>query len=193
MTEHPVDTTRIRQATAVAREYDALQGLTYVALGGGFLFAAATGQPAIWIALGAAFGALAAGWYHRRYGFVRPRPDRASRLLVGSVVAILLILAGYVLDQWLRPPVSFSLLAIVVVLGGGQWLMLRRVGLTPVHWIVYALLVVAAFGPIVGWGVGGLFTPYVLVVTGLALLVVGVVDHLRLVRLLGPLPEETGR
>lgn len=178
------------KTVALAQEYDGLMGLGYVALGVGFVFAAAISQPAVGIALGAVFCALSAPWYARRYGWVRPRPERTRRLLVGAVVAVLIVLVGYLVDVWLSPPVSASLLAVAVVLGGGQFLTLRRVGLTTIHWVVYGLLVLAAFAPLVGVAPVDLFSSYALVVTGIALIVVGVVDHRRLVAMMGAAPEE---
>lgn len=168
---------------AVARECDALMGLTSAVLGAGFLMAAVTGQPGVWIALGAAFSAMGTGWYHRRFGFARPRRGRLVRANLGAAI----VLVAFALDRRLAPPVVLSLLAVAAGLGVGQFLMLRRVGLTPVHWAVYAALVVAAFAPMAGVANQGLFTPFVLVAVGAGLVVVvGLVDHRRLVRAMGP-------
>jgi hypothetical protein len=190
-TDHRTDELPLDRAVALAREYDGLMGLSYVALGLGFLYAAVTDQPAIGIALGAAFSALAVTWYVRRFGGVKPRSGRATRLFAGAMIAVVVILIGYLLDRWLSPPVSLSVLAVALVLGGGQFLTLRRIGLTPIHWIVYGLLVIAAFGPLLGLGVGGLFSTYALTVTGVALVVVGIVDHRRLAEMMGPTPEQS--
>ncbi len=194
MTDHPdnrADELPLERAVALAQEYDGLMGLSYIALGLGFLYAAVTDQPAIGIALGAAFSGLATSWYVRRFGGVKPRPGRSSRLFAGAMIAVVILIVAFVLDRWLTPPVSLSILAMVLVLGGGQFLTLRRVGLTPIHWVVYGLLAIAALGPLVGLGVGGLTSTYVLTVIGIALIVVGFVDHRRLVKMMGPTPQQS--
>ncbi len=180
------DTTR---AANVAREYDALQGLSFVAMGAAFLVGSVIDQPAVWIALGAAASGSAPLWYQRRFGTVKPPPGRTAWVALGSVIALLLFLGGYVLDRHLRGPVLLTLVALALSLGVGQYLMLRRTGLTVVHVVVYALVAVAAAGPVVGWGRGEVLLPYILAVTGAALVVVGLVDHRRLVRSFAPLGE----
>lgn len=186
MPENNDDAPALSRAVAVAREHDALMGLTSAVLGAGFLMAANTGQLAVWIALGAAFSAIGTRWYHRGFSFARPRRDRLVRANVGAAIVVMVILVAFVLDRWLDPPVVLSLLAVAAGLGVGQILMLRRLGLTPVHWAVYAALMVAAFAPLVGVANKGLFTPFVLAVTGAALVVLGLIDHRRLVRAMGP-------
>lgn len=186
MPENNNDAPAPSRAVAVAREYDALMGLTSVVMGAGFLMASIIDPPAVWIALGSAFGAMCPEWYYRRFGFTRPRPRRVVWSSVGVGVVLAAVLVAFVLDRWLAPPVVLSLLAVAAGLGAGQFLMLHRVGLTPVHWAVYAALVVAAFAPMVGVANKGLFTPFVLAVTGAALVVLGLIDHRRLVRAMGP-------
>ena len=177
------------RAVAVAAEYDALQGYAWMTLGAGLLLGALTGQEAVWLALGAAFTALVPSWYHRRYGLARPTAERNLRVAIGSVVALVALLTGYILDRFWEPPVLVTLLTLAVVLGVGQHLMLRRTGLTPVHRVAHGLVALAAFAPLLGLGHGALL-PYVLAVAGLALVVTGLVDHRRLVRLLGPADED---
>lgn len=174
------------RAAAVAREYDALQGLTCVIMGVGCLGAAFLDQPAVWIALGGGLGSSANAWYVRRFGTVRPAPGRTAWSVLGAVVAVTLVLLGYVLDRLLRGPVLLTLLAVAASLAIGQHLLLRRVGLTLVHRFVHGLVALAALGPLVGLGRGDALLPYVLVVTGAALIVVGAVDHRRLVRAFAP-------
>ena len=177
------------RAVAVAAEYDALQGYAWVTLGAGLLLAALTGQEGVYLALGAVFTALVPSWYHQRYGLARPTGERNLRVALGTVLALVLLVTGFVLDRFWQPPVLITLLTLAVVLGVGQHLMLRRTGLTPVHRLVHGLVAVAAFAPLLGLGHGALL-PYVLAVAGLALVVTGLVDHRRLVRLLGPADED---
>lgn len=189
MTRSNPNVAQLHRATALAREYDAMMGLGSVALGAGFVGAAITGQPGVWIALGVIFYGVIPEWYYRRLGFAPPRRDRTVRLLAGTVVVVAIVVAAVVVDRWLSPPVSLTLLAAAGVIGGSQFLMLRRVGLTALHWIVYAALVACAFAPLLGVGMNGPSSAFVLVVVGLSLIMLGLIDHLRLVRLLGPLPE----
>lgn len=176
----------VDRAVAVAAEYDALQGFAWMTTGAGLLLAALTGQTAVYIALGAAFAGLVPTWYHRRYGLARPTGQRSVRIGIGTVVALLLLGTAVVLDRLLHPPVLVTMLTLAVVLGTGQHLMLRRTGLTRVHLLVYALVALTAAGPLVGWGRGDDVLPYGLAVAGAALVVTGLVDHRRLVRILGP-------
>lgn len=190
MITNSVDNDRIKRATTFAQEYDALMGLSMVPLGGGFILAAVTGYVAVCIGLGSAFAILVIAWYNRKYGAVRPKSGRNRAMVLGVVVAIVLIVTGWILDELLATPVSLSLLAIAISYGLGEWLMLRRIGFTPVHWVVCLLFLVAAFGPAIGIGSIGLFSAYTLACTGTALIVIGLVDHVRFVRLIGPTPAE---
>ncbi|GAA1435585.1 hypothetical protein GCM10009616_33040 [Microlunatus lacustris] len=177
------------RAVAVAAEYDALQGYAWVTLGAGLLLAALTGQEGVYLALGAVFTALVPSWYHQRYGLARPTGERNLRVALGTVLALVLLVTGFVLDRFWQPPVLITLLTLAVVLGVGQHLMLRRTGLTPVHRVVHGLVALAACGPLLGLDHAAL-VPYVLAVAGAALVVTGLVDHRRLVRLLGPADED---
>ena len=188
MSAHHLDANRVRQAADFAQEYDVLMGLSMVPLGAGFVLAGTTDFDGSLL-----FGALGAfiviGWYNRKYGAVRPKSGRILAMALGTVVAIALILAADVLDGHLEPPVSLSLLAITFSAGLGGWLLTRRVGQTAVHWVACAILVVMAFGPAVGIGSVGLFAPYTLIPVGIAFIVLGLVDHARFVRFIGPAPK----
>lgn len=191
MSANNLNTARVRQAADFAQEYDALMGLSMVPLGAGFLLAAVTRNPGFWIALGSllAFGVIA--WYNRKYGAVRPKSGRTAVMAVGVVIASALIGVAAILDKYLEPPVSLSLLAMSLTLGIGSWLMSRRIGQTPAHWIAFGLLFVMAFGPAVGIGSTGLFAPYLMVPLGSVFIILGLIDHARFVRLIGPLPDES--
>jgi hypothetical protein len=180
------DSSRVRRAAAVAREYDALMGLSLVVLGIGCVVAGLTGQFAVYVAIGAALSGASASWYVKRYGRVRAAGSRNALIFAGSMTMVVVLLVGYVLDRWLQLPVLLTLLGLAVSLAVGQFLMLRRTGLTAIHWAVYAALVVAAFAPVVGGPRGGDAQPYMLICAGAALIVLGLVDHRRLVQILGP-------
>lgn len=188
-----LSTSDVDRAVAVAAEYDALQGLAWVTLGVALLVGAVVpGQAAVYLALGAALTALVPGWYHRRYGLARPTNRRNILVIVGTLVSFVLLGTAFILDRVLQPPVLVTMLTLAVVLGVGQHLMLRRTGLTPVHLAVYALVALTALAPLLGGDRGstGLLS-YGLAVAGLALVVTGLVDHRRLVRILGPAGEDT--
>lgn len=184
------------RAVAVAREYDALQGLVLVVMGGALLFGSVVGQPAVWIALGGAACGSAPLWYERRFGTVKPPPGRTAWTALGAGAALMLFLGGYIVDRQVRGPVLLTLVALAISLGVGQYLQLRRTGLTPVHKAVYGLVALGAAGPLVGLGLGASLLPYILAVTGAALVVLGLVDHRRLVRSFASLdasdPERDG-
>lgn len=178
----------LHRAQAVAREYDALLGLCAVWLGLGFVLGAFL-HSAAFVAVGGGLGCASAGFYYRRYGLVKPKPARSVLAVVGVAVATVCVLAAYFLDRDLGGRVLITLLVAAAALAGGQLLMLRRTGLTWMHWTVYACVAVCSAGPIVGLGVGDELLPYVLVVGGLGLIAVGIVDHLRLVRFMSPVDE----
>lgn len=185
-TDQDVTGERLRQAAAVTREYDALMGLSQVVLGIGAIVAGLTGQTAVYLAIGAALSGASASWYVKRYGRVRATSARNTLIFAGAMAMVVVLLVSYILDRWLEPPVLLTLIGLAVTLAVGQFLMLRRTGLTVVHWLVYAALVLAAFGPLVGGPRGGGALGYILVAAGIALIVLGIVDHRRLVRILGP-------
>lgn len=190
MTTNSVDNDRIERATAFAQEYDALMGLSMVPLGAGLILTAITDN-AFWMLFGALAAFVVIGWYNRKYGAVRPKPGRTVVMALGTVVALVLITAGDVLDRYLDPPVSLSLLAVTISIAIGSWLMSRRTGQTPAHWIAFALLLLMAFGPAVGIGSVGLFVPYTLIPLGIVFIVLGLTDHRRFVQLIGPAPTES--
>lgn len=183
----------VSRAAAIAAEYDALQGYAWMTLGGGLVLAGVTGMEAVYIALGGAFAGMVPSWYHRRYGLARPTGRRSANITIGTVVALVLLGTALFLDQRWQLPVLITMLIMAVVLGIGQHLMLRRTGLTAVHLAVYAAVALTAAGPLLGLGRGDALFPYAETVAGLALVVTGLVDHRRLVRILGPATGDAGR
>lgn len=88
-------------------------------------------------------------------------------------------------------PFSLSLLVVAVLFCVVKKLgSLPRVRLTPVHWVVCAALAAAAFAPLAGIGSTAFLSAYVLTTIGVAMIVMGLVDHARLVRAMAPLPVE---
>lgn len=184
MSEPGFDVGRARRASAVAHDYEALMGLPSIVFGACFLLGAATGGGLGWWAvLALVAGGASRGWYRRRYGQVTPRDDQPRWVGVVTAAGFLLAFAA---DEWWSPPVSATLLAVAAALAASAVLELSRVGLSAVHWAVRAALVVASFAPVVGVGAGGVSSPFVLAVVGGAMVVLGVVDHVRLVRAMAP-------
>lgn len=178
------------RTAAIAAEYDALQGLVWVVWGSGLLLAAITGQILACISLGGFLTLAVPPWYRRRYGIVNPTTGRNLRVSIGLLIAASVVALSFQVDRSVELPVLLSLLALAGVLCVGQMLLLRRVGLSPVHWIVYFAVAVASTGPLAGWARGEGLSTYVLAVTGAATIALGLIDHLRLARALAPVHNE---
>lgn len=190
MTQEDVDWSRVQRTADVAHDYDALTGLTAVALGCGFVAAELSGW-VIFLALGGWLSVGCAWWYRRRFGAVRPQRARIVRRAICGWLALVALIAAAVVDAVVSPPFSLSLLVAAVLFSVVKKLgSLPRVGLTPVHWVVCAALAAAAFAPLAGIGSTAFLSAYVLTAIGAAMIVMGLVDHARLVRAMAPLPAE---
>lgn len=131
--------------------------------------------------MGAVIAVLVPRGYARRFGRVQGRYARIDKIIVGAVVGVVLIAVAWAVDSGPGAPLLIAPMVFAVVLGVGQKLLLRRTGLTPVHWIVYGLVFLSAFVPLAMPS----FYP-VLPVLGAGLVVIGLVDHFRLVRFMTP-------
>lgn len=170
---------RLDRRIAAAQDFEGLCGLDMLPL-------------AAWLALGGTGhfwpGAVvlivgqmvARRYYRRRFGVVEreENPGQQVMVVLGVMVAIV-ALAALTPSTW--HGVTLFPLLLTLCLGGMWWWTLRHVGLTWVH--ALALLAVGLLALLPGgddsvqaWG-----GP----VMGLALAVVGIHDHLRLVRIIG--------
>lgn len=184
------DPARAARAADVAHDYVSLMGLASVAYGCGFLAGALSGWPGCISLGGVLLGGACQRWYRHRFGAVVARGPRSLGAAVCFALGLIFPLVGALVDVRVRPPVSVTLLAMALLLGGAWVVALRRVGLTVVHWAAIAAMVAAALAPAAGLGDVAPFSPYVLTVVGCALMVVGAVDHVRLVRAMPPAPTE---
>lgn len=167
---------------AAAKDYGMLQGLITAGVGLACLLGAAT-RDAFWLSIGCAFsGAIGTWWYQNRYGRARGTTRGLLWALVIVVVAIGLITTAAICDIFHRGPVLWTPLVAGPVLALGEWFGLRHVGMTAWHWLACIGLTLCALIPLFGHEPGVWFA---LGTLSLPLIVIGVVDHRRLVGILG--------
>lgn len=187
----------VRSVRYVTENYAQLQGLRLVPLGLVFLISAAwrigwlrrwpgaTGPGATyWFVAMTALALLASfpirSWYHRRFGVVRPRPFENGAITL--ITFTLLLLALVWVEEQLSSPLP---LARIFFIGTLVYIGTAQRGMRP-HYLVIATacVIVAVWRP--------LDLPLVEreiltdLLSGLALLVAGIGDHLVVIRALEP-------
>ncbi len=187
----------IRQLRFVTENYPNLQGLRLVPFALLFLAKPLTSvldsTLAFVIALALAFSLFFAigEYYKRTFG----RVQRRSRSRARDLVLILLFGAGFFAALWIdekfQPPFSTIGLLVALLFAGIH----LRSRVKRRHYAVLALLfLMLSFLPMIGLlTTGDLFgkgAPIGELVLGLTYLLVGILDHLLLVRSLSPLPVE---
>lgn len=186
MTNQLEDTDSLRRTAAVAADYEQLQGLITATTGVGLgLWALGSST---WGAITCALGvAVWTSYYQRRFG--RAVSRRSVTLSVVSVLAALLVcMAGFVVDGLLSWPVLLlPLVAASCLLLLFRW-GYRHVGVGPVHRVALGLVVLSAFAPLIGIAVLGARTGVLSI--GVALVLIGLADHARLVRSMKPVPRD---
>jgi hypothetical protein len=192
----------VRRAAAVAADYNQLQGLTTATTGAG-LVVWAFGPGLLWGPFIIAAGvSITVAWYEKRYGKVRQRGALATS--VGLVLlALVVLMVALMADRLLWPtdstfppgsetmgasPVLLLPLVGAACLAVSYRVGYRHVGVTWVHWTVVGLLVVSALAPALGLALLGPGSG--LVVLGVALVAIGIVDHVRLVQAMKPVPHD---
>lgn len=175
-----------------AREFDMLQGLVVVAAGVGMtlyglLFSSNSSIGVIALLAAIGIGApLAASWYAKHYGRT---PSGWKRNLLGLAIAIpavVLIFAALGVDHLVQLPLLLSLLATAALLWVGIRLGARRLGMRPLDHAVLMALAALSLTPLFG-GPHGDFpaVSFYFTVTGLALILLGIGWHRRLVAVMG--------
>lgn len=180
----------VERAAAVASDYEALQGLITVGMGLGLLVMSASATPAfgaVWIGVAVAVGQ---GYYYKRYGRVRYRPGRTVRALVVAMVVVALGTAGIVADVFAQLPILLGPLLCAAGLLIFFKVSYQHVGVTWAHLAATAGLAACSLLPLTVWFAEADGWRLDLIVFGLVFIVVGLVDHLRLVRAMGPVGDD---
>jgi len=186
MTNHLKDGTDLRRTAAVAADYEQLQGLITATTGGGLVLLALGSST--WAAITCALGvAVWTSYYQARFGRAVSRRS-AARSIVSVLAALIVCIAGFVVDGLLSWPVLLlplaAALCLLLLFRSGY----RHVGVGPVHWVALGLVVLSAFAPLAGLAVLGARTG--MLSLGLGMLLIGVADHVRLVRSMKPVPRD---
>lgn len=176
----------LRRTAAVAADYTTLQGLINVTTGVGLVLWALGWTT--WVGPVIGLGAVAGAVYYRlRFGrAVRRGSAAATAVLV--MAAFVVCMVGYVADGLLAGPVLVLPLLAAACFAGAYRFGYRHVGVTRAHWAVAALLAVTAFAPLVG--LGALEARTGVLTLGVAMAAVGLLDHVRLVRAMKPVPRD---
>jgi hypothetical protein len=176
----------LRRTAAVAADYTQLQGLINVTTGLGLVLWG-LGRPewCSWvIAVGVVVGTA---YYRRRFGRAVGRGSLLASLGV-TAAAFVVCTVGYLADARTGWPVLVLPLLGAACFVAAYRIGLRHVGVTAAHRVAVGLLVLSAFAPLVG--LGGLGARTGVLSLGLALAVVGVADHVRLVTTMKPVPRD---
>lgn len=183
-----------------ARDFHALTGMTVVPIGVGLVAQGALGIPYLLI-LGIVASVFVQHWYVTRFGTTLMTAREKFLNILAVLVALLVIGASLVLDglhldaviagQNILP----ALLLAPVVTGAGLYLQFRlglpHSGTTWVHLIVAVAMAAVTVAPLLvapqhfsfGYRVWA-------VATGLSLIVTGLYDHLRLLRMMPPVTDD---
>lgn len=186
------------QLESVGAEYPHLRGLLLAPLGM-MLVASGMGNmewgpfreiwtvPALYLAAALAFLSIAR-YYKQNYGRVQVSKRAQVKGAVALVLCVPLIVAGSTVDHRLDLPIwgflsAFALLMLVSYAAS--------VGLKAHHKLVWGAVLIAGVLPV--WGSLGpdLRSNLGLVVAGVGVIVTGILDHLLLVRTLGPVASRS--
>lgn len=187
--KYGMPTEPIRRASAVAADYEALQGLTTLGAGLGLVVMAVAAGPAYGAAVVAAAVPVAQGYYYKKYGKVRQRSDRAWAAVGSAVLLVAVTCSGIVADEALGSPVLLGPLAGALGMLVFGRLNYRHAGVTRTQVTAVGALAASALLPLTGLvGAEGRWRADVCLL-GLALIVVGAVDHHRLSHAMRPVAD----
>jgi hypothetical protein len=179
----------IQRASAVAADYEALQGLTMLGAGVGLIIMALTATPAYGAAVVAMAVPLGQGYYYKKYGKVRQRPQQVWMSVASAVILIVVACSGIVADEALDAPVLLGPLAGAVGLLILGLLNYRHVGVTRSQAAVVGALAAGALLPLAGLVASDGRWRADVGLMGLALVAIGAVDHLRLTSAMRPVAD----
>ena len=170
---------------AVAEDYDSLLGLANVGVGIGFFALAIFSRPVFGTTCFALAAALGQGYYHKKYGKVKRERSRVW-LEVAAVLAIAAVVGpALIVDNYL----PLAILVAPLCAGVGLWVFFRvaypNVGATGWHYGALALLVLSSFVPLTGLITTSSYLTTDFAALGVAFVIVGIVDHIRLTRAMG--------
>lgn len=172
----------VAERVAASRDYDMLQGLVAAGCGAALVVCGLTDQPLALTFLALITTAAGTSWYRKRYGHKRTTTERNVVGAVISAIAIVVLMITSGFDYFQESPVLLTSLAGAALLALGYGSGLKHVGMTVWHWVVIAALAASSLLPLLGWHPGR-FAAHIPL--GVALIVIGLVDHARLVRIFG--------
>lgn len=170
------------QRIAMSKDYDMLQGLVSIGVGLALIALALT-ENLIWLAVGCGISAaVGVSWYQKRYGTAHATDARNVWAAAFATLGFLSVSIASSIDHSRPGPLLWTPLIAGAMLLAGEWAGLRHAGLTIWHWLSCLALMLCTFLPLAGWHPPRF---QVIALIGPALIVIGVVDHLRLVKTLG--------
>ncbi|MGO1971908.1 MAG: hypothetical protein ACTH2Q_03015 [Propionibacteriaceae bacterium] len=195
MERRDLDPEAITRAADVAADYEALQGLTTMLIGGALLFMGLSDNIAIGSVFLACSAAIGQGHYYKKYGKASTQPSNLWTTVAFVLIWVFATFIGLMIDRWAGIPIAMGTLICGLTLVPFDKAQYRHVGTTRIHWAVIGGLVVSSLVPLItGWGSPDWLWRYSVTVIGAALVIRGLVDHLRLTKALAPSdgPPEAG-
>lgn len=191
MTGRDLDPETITRAADVAADYEALQGLTPMLMGAALLFMGISDNLGIGAVFLACSVAIGEGHYYKKYGRANTKASSRWRTVVLALGWVLASCVGLVFDRWAGIPVALGTLICGLALIPFDRIQYRHVGSTRIHWAVIGGLAASSLVPLLaGWGSPDWLWRYSIAVIGVAMVIRGLVDHLRLTKALAPVAAE---
>lgn len=199
MDRRNLDPEAITRAADVAADYEALQGLTTMLMGGALLFMGISDNIAIGSVFLACSAAIGQGYYYKKYGKAKTKAPNLWAAVAFGLIWVFASFVALLVDRWAGIPVAMGTLVCGLTLVLFDRAQYPHVGATRIHWAVIGGLVVSSLVPVLaGWGSPDWLWRYSVALIGAALIIRGVVDHIRLAKALAPsdqtlTPTEEGR
>lgn len=175
----------------MAADYDALQGFTTFLTGAALAFLGVSGNLAVGSVFIACSAAVGQGYYYKKYGKAHSDPQTMWATVGVGLIWVFASLAGVLVDRWASVPIAVGALVSGLFLIMYDRVQYRHVGPTWIHWaVIVALVVISPIPMLAGWGSPDWLWRYSIVAIGLAMFVRGLVDHFRLTKAMGSVPEQ---